>query len=166
MGQKCEETVTVKFDFEYTFDTDDIDFDNEWVYCDGEKIKYDRLIFGYDFSDNPKIIHRYQWFIPKDHFDGIYGIIFEGSNAATPQEASNKTGTSINDQWVPLDIWGRLNYTPFKNELQKYNGIDVTSQLTNMNKEEVFKKFMQGKIPLLSLGGITLLETGTSMENE
>lgn len=44
--------------------------------------------------------------------------------------------------------------------------IDVTSQLTNMNKEEVFKKFMQGKMPLLSLGGITLLETGTSMENE
>ena len=29
MGQKCEETVTVKFDFEYTFDTDDIDFDNK-----------------------------------------------------------------------------------------------------------------------------------------
>ena len=44
--------------------------------------------------------------------------------------------------------------------------IDVTSQLTNMSKEEVFKKFMQGKMPLLSLGGITLLETGTSMENE
>jgi len=44
--------------------------------------------------------------------------------------------------------------------------IDVTSQLTNISKEEVFKKFMQGKMPLLSLGGITLLETGTSMENE
>ena len=29
MGQKCEETVTVKFDFEYTLDTDDIDFYNK-----------------------------------------------------------------------------------------------------------------------------------------
>ena len=44
--------------------------------------------------------------------------------------------------------------------------IDVTAQLTNDSKENVFKQFMQGKLPLLSLGGITLLETGTSMENE
>jgi len=44
--------------------------------------------------------------------------------------------------------------------------IDVTAQLTNDSKENVFKQFMQGTIPLLSLGGITLLETGTSLENE
>ena len=44
--------------------------------------------------------------------------------------------------------------------------IDVTAQLTNDSKDNVFKQFMQGKLPLLSLGGITLLETGTSMENE
>ena len=29
MKQKCEETVTVKFDFEYVFDTNDIDFDDK-----------------------------------------------------------------------------------------------------------------------------------------
>ena len=44
--------------------------------------------------------------------------------------------------------------------------IDVTAQLTNDSKENVFKQFMQGTLPLLSLGGITLIETGTSMENE
>ena len=44
--------------------------------------------------------------------------------------------------------------------------IDVTAQLTNDSKENVFKQFMQGTLPLLSLGGITLLETGTSLENE
>ena len=29
MKQKCEETITVKFDFEYVFDTNDIDFDDK-----------------------------------------------------------------------------------------------------------------------------------------
>tara|TARA_Y100000114_G_scaffold76299_1_gene69925 strand:- start:914 stop:1135 length:222 start_codon:yes stop_codon:yes gene_type:complete len=29
MKQKCEETVTVKFDFEYVFDSNDIDFDDK-----------------------------------------------------------------------------------------------------------------------------------------
>tara|TARA_R100000353_G_scaffold51486_2_gene40833 strand:- start:436 stop:657 length:222 start_codon:yes stop_codon:yes gene_type:complete len=29
MKQKCEETVTVKFDFEYVFDTNDIDFNDK-----------------------------------------------------------------------------------------------------------------------------------------
>jgi hypothetical protein len=38
--------------------------------------------------------------------------------------------------------------------------VDVTAQLLNQSKDEVFKKFMQGAIPLLSLGGFTLLDTG------
>jgi hypothetical protein len=42
--------------------------------------------------------------------------------------------------------------------------IDVTSQLTGINKEEVFKKFMQGSIPLASAGGLTLLDTGAMMD--
>ena len=29
MKQKCEETVTVKFNFEYVFDANDIDFNNK-----------------------------------------------------------------------------------------------------------------------------------------
>ena len=45
--------------------------------------------------------------------------------------------------------------------------VDVTSQLTGMSKDEVFKKFFKGSIPLLSVGGgITLLETGSSMSDE
>ena len=42
--------------------------------------------------------------------------------------------------------------------------IDVTSQLTGMSKEEIFKKFMQGSIPLASAGGLTLLDTGAMMD--
>lgn len=42
--------------------------------------------------------------------------------------------------------------------------IDVTSQLTGMSKEDVFKKFMQGSIPLASAGGLTLLDTGAMMD--
>jgi len=42
--------------------------------------------------------------------------------------------------------------------------IDVTAQLTGMNKEEVFKKFMQGSIPLASAGGLTLLDTGAMIQ--
>ncbi len=45
--------------------------------------------------------------------------------------------------------------------------VDVTSQLTGMSKDEVFKKFFRGSIPLLSVGGgITLLETGSSMSDD
>jgi hypothetical protein len=45
--------------------------------------------------------------------------------------------------------------------------VDVTSQLTGMTKDEVFKKFFEGSIPLLSLGGaVTLLETGSSLSND
>ena len=42
--------------------------------------------------------------------------------------------------------------------------IDVTSQLTNQSKEEVFKKFMQGSIPLASVSGLTLLDTGAIID--
>ena len=42
--------------------------------------------------------------------------------------------------------------------------IDVTSQLTGISKEEVFKKFMQGSIPLASAGGLTLLDTGAMIQ--
>ena len=45
--------------------------------------------------------------------------------------------------------------------------VDVTSQLTGMSKDEVFKKFFKGSIPLLSVGGgLTLLETGSSMSDD
>lgn len=44
--------------------------------------------------------------------------------------------------------------------------IDVTAQALNRSKEQVFVDFMSGKIPLLSLGGMTLLETGSMMEGE
>ncbi len=43
--------------------------------------------------------------------------------------------------------------------------VDVTAQLSGLTKREVFKKFFQGSLPLLSLGPITLLETGSSFEN-
>jgi ubiquitin len=42
--------------------------------------------------------------------------------------------------------------------------IDVTSQLTGFSKEEVFKKFMEGSIPLASVGGLTLLDTGAMID--
>jgi hypothetical protein len=42
--------------------------------------------------------------------------------------------------------------------------VDVTAQLLGQSKDEVFKKFMQGSIPLLSLGGVTLLDTGAAQD--
>lgn len=42
--------------------------------------------------------------------------------------------------------------------------VDVTAQALNQSKDEVFKKFMQGSIPLMSLGGLTLLDTGAAQE--
>ena len=38
--------------------------------------------------------------------------------------------------------------------------IDVTSQLTKKSKDQVFKDFFTGASPLLSLGGMTLLDSG------
>ena len=43
--------------------------------------------------------------------------------------------------------------------------VDVTAQALNQPKDEVFKKFMEGSIPLLSLGGLTLLDTGAAQTN-
>ena len=42
--------------------------------------------------------------------------------------------------------------------------VDVTSQILGQPKNEIFKKFMQGSIPLLSLGGLTLLDTGAAQD--
>lgn len=42
--------------------------------------------------------------------------------------------------------------------------VDVTAQALNQSKEDVFKKFMQGSIPLMSLGGLTLLDTGAATD--
>ena len=39
--------------------------------------------------------------------------------------------------------------------------IDVTSQIMNVDKETVFKGFMEGSIPLLSFGGAVLLGAGS-----
>jgi len=38
--------------------------------------------------------------------------------------------------------------------------VDVTAKALDQPKDTVFKKFMQGSIPLLSVGGLTLLDTG------
>jgi len=42
--------------------------------------------------------------------------------------------------------------------------VDVTAQATGIPKVEVFRKFMKGQIPLLSLGGFTLLGAGANNE--
>jgi len=44
--------------------------------------------------------------------------------------------------------------------------VDVTAQALGRPKEEVFVDFMSGKIPLLSLGGLTLMEAGSMIEGE
>jgi len=44
--------------------------------------------------------------------------------------------------------------------------VDVTAQALNRPKEEVFIDFFSGKIPLLSLGGLTLLDTGAITDNQ
>lgn len=44
--------------------------------------------------------------------------------------------------------------------------IDVTAQALNRPKEEVFVDFFSGKIPLLSLGGLTLLDTGATIDDQ
>jgi hypothetical protein len=44
--------------------------------------------------------------------------------------------------------------------------IDVTAQALNRPKEEVFVDFFSGKIPLLSLGGLTLLDTGAIIDSQ
>lgn len=44
--------------------------------------------------------------------------------------------------------------------------VDVTAQALNRPKEEVFIDFFSGKIPLLSLGGLTLLDTGAITESQ
>ena len=38
--------------------------------------------------------------------------------------------------------------------------VDVTAKALDQPKDTVFKKFMQGSVPLLSVGGLTLLDTG------
>lgn len=44
--------------------------------------------------------------------------------------------------------------------------IDVTAQALDRPKEEVFVDFFSGKIPLLSLGGLTLLDTGATIDDQ
>ena len=44
--------------------------------------------------------------------------------------------------------------------------VDVTAQALQQPKDDVFKKFMEGGIPLLSLGGLTLLDTGAFQDAE
>ena len=45
--------------------------------------------------------------------------------------------------------------------------VDVTSQIIGQTKEQVFKKFFQGALPLLSIpASTTLLDTGADMEND
>ena len=44
--------------------------------------------------------------------------------------------------------------------------VDVTAQLLNKDKDSVYKDFLEGKIPLLSLGGAGLLGVGLGMQDE
>jgi len=44
--------------------------------------------------------------------------------------------------------------------------VDVTAKATGRPKEDVFIDFFSGKIPLLSIGGLTLLETGSRLSND
>ena len=45
--------------------------------------------------------------------------------------------------------------------------VDVTAQILKQDKETVFKKFFEGKLPLLSVpAGVTLLDTGATMEGD
>jgi len=45
--------------------------------------------------------------------------------------------------------------------------VDVTAQILKQDKETVFKKFFEGKLPLLAVpAGVTLLDTGAMMEDE
>lgn len=45
--------------------------------------------------------------------------------------------------------------------------VDVTAQILKQDKETVFKKFFEGKLPLLALpASVTLLDTGASMEGD
>jgi len=45
--------------------------------------------------------------------------------------------------------------------------VDVTAQVLKKSKEEVFKKFFEGSIPLLAIpAGVTLLDTGAMMEGD
>jgi len=72
---------------------DDIDFDNEWVYCDGEKMQYDELIFGvgksgidfgkqlaekYDLPTEPKPVQigvRFE--APQKHFQKLIDVSYD-----------------------------------------------------------------------------------------
>lgn len=92
-------------------------------------------------------------------FSDIYKQVAEklGVNPAEAQSLSwfangNKTGLASEPKTIVELIDDR---------------VDVTAQLTGMSKDEVFKKFFQGSIPLLSLGGgVTLLESGASITDE
>ena len=45
--------------------------------------------------------------------------------------------------------------------------VDVTAQILKQDKETVFKKFFEGKLPLLAVpAGVTLLDTGAMMEGD
>ena len=45
--------------------------------------------------------------------------------------------------------------------------VDVTAQILKQDKETVFKKFFEGKLPLLAVpASVTLLDTGASMEDD
>jgi hypothetical protein len=44
--------------------------------------------------------------------------------------------------------------------------VDVTSQLIDKPKDEVYKLFLSGKIPLLSVGGLTLMEAGSMTQTD
>ena len=80
-------------EFHWETKVDDIDFDNEWVYCDGEKMQYDELIFGvgksgidfgkklaekYDLPTEPKPVQigvRFE--APQKHFQKLIDISYD-----------------------------------------------------------------------------------------
>ena len=80
-------------EFHWETKVDDIDFDNEWVYCDGEKMQYDELIFGvgksgidfgkklaekYDLPTEPKPVQigvRFE--APQKHFQKLIDVSYD-----------------------------------------------------------------------------------------
>lgn len=86
------------------------------------------------------------------------------------KEAAKKLGVSPAEAQA-LGWFGSGKRTGLASDLKTVadlidDRVDVTAQALNRPKEEVFIDFFSGKIPLLSLGGLTLLDTGAAIETQ
>ena len=86
------------------------------------------------------------------------------------KEAAKKLGVSPAEAQA-LGWFGSGKRTGLASDLKTVadlidDRVDVTAQALNRPKEEVFIDFFSGKIPLLSLGGLTLLDTGAITDSQ